>query len=184
MKKIIVLITICLSILMFTGCEEVSTGSQNLSKNMEKNAAQMASNQNKLEKIIPIPEMDYSNNRANISKRLDTYGKDQNKVSWIYCFTPSGQCVLFTSVKGCVTNLSAYAVPDDQIVDYRDQWGNHYAMTVQSPDADGTYGTNGEGIFWFDTAGVYHEWNGLYMMVDQPVKLNIEPMIIMNIDAE
>lgn len=36
---------------------------------------------------------------------------------------------------------------------------------------DGSYGTNGNAIFFFDTQGVYYEWAGDYLLVDQPMKL-------------
>lgn len=179
MKKIIITLIVLSMIIGLVGCE--SSSQPTLNQNLQEKAEQIAANQNKLETVIPVPILDYSNNRANIVKRLTTFGSDPNKVSWIYCFLPSGQCVLFTSVKGCVTNLSAYAVPDDNIIDHTYN-GTYTATTVQAPDVDGTYGTNGEGIYWYDTAGVYHEWNGYYMLLDQPEKINVEPMIIMNVE--
>lgn len=195
MKKILIIILSLVMVLSLVGCvseeeqaqyekqQAIDKGSKALSENLKNTANIIAKNQNVLETKLPIPEMDYSNNRANIIKKLNTFGKDPNKVSFIYCFTPSGQLILFASVKGCVTNLSAYAVPDDQIIDHTTSVNvPNSSQVVQSPDADGTYGTNGEGIYWFDTEGIYHEWNGLYMVVDQSVKLNVQPMMVMNVE--
>jgi hypothetical protein len=46
---------------------------------------------------------------------------------------------------------------------------------------DGSYGTNGNAIFFFTTAGVYVEWNGEYMMADQPLQLATPPELTMTV---
>lgn len=52
---------------------------------------------------------------------------------------------------------------------------------VEAPDIDGTYGENVSGIFFFTTDGAYVEWNGEYMMSDQPLQLTDKPALIREI---
>lgn len=49
---------------------------------------------------------------------------------------------------------------------------------MESPDFDGSYGDNGEGIFFFLTDGTYMEWNGKYFLSDEPVKLAQQPLMV------
>ncbi len=49
---------------------------------------------------------------------------------------------------------------------------------VESPALDGSYGTNGDGVFFFLTDGAYMEWNGKYLLSDRPVRLNKEPIMV------
>lgn len=54
------------------------------------------------------------------------------------------------------------------------RWG----VVVASPDLDGSYGSNGDAIFFFTTEGVYCEWNGKYFLCDRPLKLTSAPLLI------
>jgi len=50
-------------------------------------------------------------------------------------------------------------------------------VIVDSPQLDGSYGTNGDGIFFFTTEGAYVEWNGEYMVSDFPLKMSTTPAL-------
>ena len=52
---------------------------------------------------------------------------------------------------------------------------------VDSPDIDGSYGSNGDAIFFFTTDDVYVEWRGDYMLADQALKLTQQPELIRQI---
>ncbi len=49
---------------------------------------------------------------------------------------------------------------------------------------DGSYGTNGDGIFFFLTDDTYMEWAGKYLLCDNPIKLTQEPIMIYDITEE
>ena len=51
-------------------------------------------------------------------------------------------------------------------------------QVVESPDQDGSYGTNGDGVFFFTTEGAYVEWRGDYMVSDFPLKLSTPPALV------
>lgn len=166
-RVLLALVAVVLIAVTTAGC------SDELSQTLAKSSSDIAGNQQRLEQVVPTPTLDYSNERANIAKRALTFGSDPNKVSWIYLLADNGVIVGYFSVKGKVSNLSSYLVPDEQVI--HDSNG---PVVVQAPDIDGSYGTNGDGVFWYDTQNIYHEWNGLYFLTDQPVKLSQQPVLV------
>jgi len=53
------------------------------------------------------------------------------------------------------------------------------AGRTSGPAEDGSYGSNGDAIFFFATDGTYLEWNGRYHLSDKPLKLTQPPMVTM-----
>ncbi len=93
-------------------------------------------------------------------KRLKTLNV-QNKIMYIYCLGMNGNVVYYGIVQGKVLHK------------------------MPSPDFDGSYGKNPEGIFWFDPSGGYHEWgNGSYYLSDRPKKINTPISITATTDLE
>lgn len=171
MKKVILFVLISILGLMFlTSCKT----EDNLSDTLAKSSVQMAQNQQHLEIGQPAPIIDYSLERQNIITRTERFN-DQNKVSYIYLLSDYGTVISFFVIKGKVSNLSSYLVPDDTVVSNN---LHDWAVTVQAPDIDGTYGTNGEGIYFFTTDGTYVEWNGKYILLDKPLSINPDAIIM------
>lgn len=135
--------------------------------------------QQKLLTAVPVPLLETSQERLNISKRLQIFN-DENKVSYIY-LTSYGRVMAFYAVKGKVSSVNSYMTPMEQLVNNKGNpcsWSSDTCYTVEAPDNDGSYGTNGEAIFFFTTDGTYVEWNGEYMLADQPLKLTTQPELI------
>ena len=63
-------------------------------------------------------------------------------------------------------------------VTYQDATNDVDFVVVDSPQLDGSYGSNGDGIFFFTTEGAYVEWNGEYMVSDYPLKLSTQPELV------
>lgn len=173
MKRLAIIILILSIILLGSSCET----KENLSSTIAKSSEEMAQNQKQLETIQPAPVMDYSLERENIIERTIRFN-DQNKVSYIYLLSDYGTVISFFTIKGKVSNLSSYLVPDDTVITHK---FNEWAVTVQAPDVDGSYGTNGEGIYFFTTDGTYVEWNGKYILLDKPLLISPDA-IIMKLD--
>lgn len=167
MKRIVLIVLVAL--LFLVGCNKGST----VGSVLEQSSKIIGENQKKLETGQPAPIIDYSLERENLIKRTKLFN-DPNKVSYIYLLSDFGTIISFHVLKGKVSNLSSYLVPDDTVVTHS---MNNWAVTVQSPDIDGSYGTNGEGIFFFDTAGTYIEWNGKYMLCDRPLKIDPDSLV-------
>ena len=87
----------------------------------------------------------------------------------------------FYTVKGKVSSLNSYLTPLDKVLD--DPHGSYDAgsVVVSAPDIDGAYGENADGIFFFTTEGAYVEWQGDYMVSDQPLKLTTQPELVREI---
>ena len=77
----------------------------------------------------------------------------------------------FFPIKGKVSSVNSKLTTGEQIVHdpYRYQSGG---KVVESPQLDGSYGTNGAAIFFFTTEDVYVEWSGDYVLLDQPLQLS------------
>jgi hypothetical protein len=190
MKKVICIGLIFMS-LSLVGCGEEKKSNPTATNNLQKSAEQVAQNQSKLETLQPAPSIEYSNARDALIKRATTFN-DPNKVSYIYLISKQGTVMAFYTVKGTVVPLSSYLVPDDNIVKdpYYDYTGStsssavtkSQGLVIQNPDIDGTYGSNGDGIFFYTTDDVYVQWNGEYMLCDAPLKLTTQPVLTREIE--
>jgi outer membrane murein-binding lipoprotein Lpp len=177
MKRVFAVVAaVAMAALLLVGCEESP-----LSETLQQQNKVIAAHQSKLEANQPAPDIQFSNERANLIKRVTTFN-DPNKVSYIYLISDTGVVMAFYTVKGKVSNLSSYLVPDQQIVD--DPYNSESSQVVQAPDIDGSYGTNGGGVFFYTTDGTYVEWNGLYMLADKPLKMATQPMLYMSADGQ
>lgn len=144
--------------------------------------------QKRLLQAVPVPSnITTSQERKNLVRRLQTFN-DENKISFIYLVS-YGKVMAFYTVKGKVSSVSSYLTTSEQLVDANgnqcdksdeDSYGGS-CYIVESPDLDGSYGTNGDAIFFFTTEDAYVEWKGEYMVSDQPLKLSTQPELIREI---
>jgi len=99
-----------------------------------------------------------------------------------------GKLIMYDTVKGKVSALDSSLTAQQQIVDYsgnvvdgNNHWcGTNGCETVDAPAIDGSYGTNGTGIFYYNENGAYREWNGQYILSDQPFTLTNQPDLVKN----
>lgn len=133
-------------------------------------------NQQGLLKVQPPTRLKWSLERDQINKRTEMWN-DENKVSYVYIVS-YGKVMAFYSVKGKVSSVNSQVTNPDQVVEAD---FDHNLAVIASPAEDGSYGTNGDGIFFFTTDGTYVEWNGEYMLCDKPLKLSTPPELVRNI---
>lgn len=133
--------------------------------------------QKQLTESQPQPQMDYSLERQNIIERTNRWN-DKNKISYIYLMSDFGSVVSYFPIKGKVSSVNSALSSPEQVVNdpntYSDSRGS---LVLSSPQEDGSYGTNGDAVYFFLTDGTYMEWNGKYFLSDQSVKLSIEPVM-------
>lgn len=143
-------------------------------------AAQQAVMEDTARKMIaavPPPSLEYSLERENIRERYVRFS-DRNKVSYIYLVS-YGNIMAFYPIIGKISSVNSYMTPMETVLRY----GESGTAIVEAPSLDGTYGTNGEAIFFFTAdTNSYVEWNGEYMLVDQPLQLTQPPVTIRNLD--
>lgn len=127
--------------------------------------------------------------QRNIKSRLEMDNKP-GAIKHLYIISPlSGQCILYSSVKGKVTSsgkrLSPYTVTgrpanlsDGQlnggpVVNV----GNQQFHTTEVLQDDGTYGSSIDYIYWWDQRGVYHQ----HYVTSQIVHISTEPIPLRNV---
>lgn len=161
-----------LASLLLTACE-LSESTYKQESNKADEAQQQIINN------TPIPPITTSLERENVVKRAELFN-EQNKISYIYLIN-YGRVMAFYTVKGKVSSLRSYLVPTEKLVDGRGNecdWTSTPCYTVSSPDIDGTYGENVEGVFFYTTEGAYVEWNSDYLMSDFPLQLSTQPELV------
>jgi hypothetical protein len=177
MKKFFVLFfVLSFCFLWLSGC----VAEDEMAKTLQSESKVIATRQQKLAETQPVPEIGFSNARDIISRKTVTFN-EPNKISYIYLISKAGTILGFYTVKGYVVDLSCYMVPDDQIVDDPFDNTGSGGLVIQSADADGTYGTNGEGKYFFTTDGTYVEFNCEYILCDKPLSISQPPILTMNI---
>ncbi len=142
-------------------------------------------NQNNLVRAQPPQMMENSLERQNLIKRYD-YLNDRNNVHHVYLMD-EGQVVSYRVAQGKVSSVNSKLTNNKQIVKVegaRFDGGNGAGganganyKTVESPQMDGSYGTNGDAIFFFTTSGEYVESSLDYVVSEEP--LNIQDEVIL-----
>lgn len=140
--------------------------------------------QSHLDNVQPQPNMEWSLERENIIKRTKLWN-DENKIAYIYLYTRGGQMAGFFSIKGKVSSINSALSTTEQLVrdpnfDGYDGAGGLGTLVLSSPQEDGSYGTNGDAIFFFTTDGAYVEWSGDYLVIDKPLKVNVPVTVTMD----
>jgi hypothetical protein len=160
----IVILILCISVMGNKGCTEED-------KQYYKEQDHTVANQARLTSAQPPVDLEWSLERDQINKRTKLWN-DPNKVSYIYLVN-FGKVMAFYVIKGKVSSVNSQVTNTQQVI----RLGSSPAV-IPSPAEDGSYGTNGEGIFFFTTEGAYVEWRGDYMLSDQPLKLTQQPEMI------
>lgn len=155
------------------GCgETIETG---ISTKVE--MEQTEDNQQRLAKAVPPPKLQTSLERKNLVRRLERCNQE-DLISYVYLVS-YGKVMAFYTVRGKVSSLNSLLTTPEQIVSMKKPGGGEYSyVTIPSPDFDGSYGKNADGVFFFTTEGAYVEWQGEYLWSDQPLKLTTPPEMI------
>ncbi len=179
MKKYIIGFAL-LGILVFTGIKVFACGwFDDCSSSTTQQVAQqqaVADNLSKLLLAVPVPQLDSSLERQNIADRLRLWN-DSSKISYIY-LTSYGKVMAFYTVKGKVTSGNKRLTNNQQQVVSQNCGTGNCELVMDSPELDGTYGSSNPYIYFWTTEGAYVQWNGEYMLSDQPLKLTTTPELV------
>lgn len=134
-------------------------------------------NHAKLVEAVPPPRLETSQERVNLKKRLERFN-NENKISYIYLLS-YGRVMAYYTVRGKVSSVNSLLTCPDQLM--RSYKGGEM-FKMPSPDLDGSYGSNGDAIFFFTTNDVYVEWCGDYMLSDEPLRLSEEPLLVRTVN--
>lgn len=108
----------------------------------------------------------------NIKRRLQLTA-NPGLQGFIVLLNETGQPVLYEGVHGKITSGSK-RLTDPSRVETRYE---HIAIRP-APSDEGTHGSSGEYIFYWNQQDQYRQWNGKYLYSDKPIRLRVEPLVI------
>ena len=119
----------------------------------------------------PPPQLEFSLERENLIKRL-LLMNDENRIGYVYIMS-FGKPVGFFVIKGKVSSVNSLLTNPAQYFDDPNGGLDVGSITMPSPDFDGSYGANPDGIFFFTTDGDMIETSEEYIYSTRPIKLDI-----------
>jgi len=132
----------------------------------------------KLVAAEPAHTMDYSPSRATINFWIDTWGKDPNKLSYVYLQNADGKLLGYYILKGLPVSYCAGLTPPYQWVDIPGDGGDT-KQQAPAPGVDGVYYSGGQCMAYYGrdaTTNAYVEYTaGLginVLLYDQPLPNN------------
>lgn len=162
-KCLFVCLMVCVPILMGTkGCGENSTGNN---KTAFEEQAATERNQANLFAKQPPPRLSWSLERDNLIKRFKLQN-DRAVNFYMYVFIEGvGEPIGYYQVNK-VSSVDSQLTNTAQVVNPSDLPGGY---VLPSPAEDGSYGTNGSGIFGFTPEDIYIEHNMKYIVSTIPL---------------
>jgi len=165
MKKYILLFV---TILAFASCD-FPEHQDNVSAIKEQKHTEL--NQQNLNQIQPPPTITWSLERDNLIKRFKLQN-DRAVMFYMYVFIEGvSQPIGYYQVNK-VSSVNSQLTNTEQIISGQSANNNvpaSTALTLPSPAEDGSYGTNGDGIFGFTPEDIYIETNMKYITSTVPL---------------
>lgn len=144
-------------------------------------------NQKRLRAAYPLPKLEHSLELENLLKRLERINRS-NRVAYVYCLSSDGHVVASWVINGKMSSLNSLLTTPEQVAALKGVVGDgyHYA-TLPSPDYDGSYGKNPEGVFMFDVRQQMTEivlGGGMVICTETPLKINVPVSLSAVVDPE
>lgn len=107
----------------------------------------------------------------NINKRLQIVNSPTSTM-WFYGLSETGTVIFRSVVNGKVTSSTKRLEPIlAEPTTCASKGANGWDCSNEMLQADGTFGTSDEYVFWFDMQGNYYQWNGKYILTTTPLKI-------------
>jgi hypothetical protein len=183
MKKLLTLISLFVFVFFITGCEYDGENQTAL-----KEQAETEINQSNLLTIQPPPKISWSLERDNLIKRFKLQN-DRSVMFYMYVFIEGVADPLGYYQVNKVSSVNSQLTNTEQIITYSDPdiSGDGYSHQVlPSPAEDGSYGTNGDGVFGFTPEEIYIEHNMKYIVSTVPLSFRnaVQRLTIINIETQ
>lgn len=126
----------------------------------------------------PIPTVTHFLERKNIAKWVETWNKP-SLPCYVYLYS-YGVCIGYYISNGKPASTQSYLIPEESYQRVKSAEGHFDTLMTQTPDLDGTYGTNNPGIRFFTVSGVAVEWAGAgaaYLYSNAPIKTLDAPLL-------
>ena len=181
MKQLwMILGTLCLCVLL-------------MADNCDQPKAASSSGVQKASVDVPVGPDGFTAEQRNVRTRLLEDNKP-GSIKHLYVISPySGQVILYSTVKGKVTSGGKRLTPNT-VTGYTAD-SNHYGgfavdfsglnqTTYEVLSDDGTYGSSGDYLYWWDVRGAYHQH---YLTGGQIITISDQPLpvksVTINIEA-
>ena len=135
-------------------------------------------NQKRLTEAVPPPVLQDSVERRNLAERLKRNNK-ADKIGYVFLLSDTGSVITNYTIKGKVSSLNSLLTTPQQL---SNRPCSSSCYVVDSPDLDGSYGKNPDGVFFFTTDGNMVEWSGKFLYSEQPMTLSSAPVLTYNIN--
>lgn len=122
----------------------------------------------------PIPQLRDSLERANIIEHLKR-NNVPDRTRYIYLLADTGGIYAYFAIKGKVTSTCAQLTPTD---DFSRVYEGGDWHVVQGPTDDGSFGGDEGGIYFFTDMGVEIQWNGRWLLTDEPLKIQVPSLTL------
>jgi hypothetical protein len=155
----------------------------------KKEMEQTEDNQVRLAAAQPPPAISVSLERKNLIERLKRLNTE-NRIGYVYLLSNGGSVMAFYTIQGKVSSLNSLLTTPEQVTPVCQRYPDGTSgwrcgqFTLPSPDFDGSYGKNPEGIFFFTTSGALVEWSGAYLYSDQPLSMKSTPVLVEQLPAK
>lgn len=177
MNRVIALAASTALVIGMAACNSTSSDAQTRAVSRQQQTT------DQLVKRQPAPDLTYSADRQALIERYKRTS-DVNFRQYVAVFTPYGSLLYTGVVKGKVTPLDSQLSPADALQCQHNEGARPDGCgTVQLAEPNGTWGTNGGGVFWFDDRDVMHEVSTpgeIVMLQDQPFQVSSVPVLTIN----
>lgn len=182
MKKLLVIFAL-LGFLLFTA-ESCSSGDN---KTAIKEQEKTELNQQHLFEVQPPPQITWSLERDNLIKRFKLQN-DRSVMFYMYVFIEGVADPLGYYQVNKVSSVNSQLTNTEQIISgiNTSNLANGVAVTLPSPAEDGSYGTNGDGVFGFTPEDIYIEHNMKYIVSTVPLSFRnaVQRLTIINVETQ
>lgn len=167
---------VLLFVFLSTSGEDCDGRPENVSSKDEQAATEM--NQRNLLAVQPPPKISWSLERDNLIKRFKLMN-DRSVLFYMYLFIEGVQDPIGYYQVNKVSSVDSQLTNTEQIV-----YGYHTSHTLPSPAEDGSYGTNGNGVFGFTPDDIYIEHNLHYVVSSVPLSFRSPAQLLTVVSVE
>lgn len=182
MKQYTLILLTCLMIFGCSACSEDSRVANNSTALDEQ--AQTERNQQVLFTNQPPPRLSWSLERDNLIKRFKLMN-DRSIMFYMYIFIEGQPEPVGYYQVNKVSSVNSQLTNTEQIASWYSH-GSRYYEKLPSPAEDGSYGSNGEGVFGFTPEDIYIEHNMKYIVSTVPLSFQhpVQRLTILSVETE
>jgi hypothetical protein len=158
--------SVTLVVLALAGCSSADS--------LPQNDPQAKTNQEAQRKNVPVPPLADSLERRNVAEHLKR-NNVPDRVRYIYLLADTGGIYAYFVIKGKVSSTSSQLTPTD---DWAKRCDSCDWQLVQGSGDDGTFGGDEGGIYFFTDTGMEVQWNGRWLLTDQPLKIQVPTLTL------